>query len=77
MRNILIIILFLVSTFIVNIFAYYSSENYRDFIKRVKNEASKEVEIEKNDFTKTWDNWFFNTDNSWKVEVPVNIWLKS
>lgn len=44
MKNIVSFILFIVSIFIINIVFYYSSENYRDFLKRVKIESSVQEE---------------------------------
>lgn len=64
MKNIILFILFLVGIFILNIAFYYSSESYRDFLKRVKTESSKEVNIEE-EFIKNEELWSYF---SWKIE---------
>lgn len=66
MKNIILFILFLVGIFIVNIAFYYTSTDYRNFIKRVKTESEK-TDI-KDDFTKKTDNLFF----SGKLEEKIN-----
>jgi|GEM_PF-2635221 hypothetical protein len=45
MKNIILFILFLASIFIVNIAFYYSSEEYRDFLKTVKTVSNKENNV--------------------------------
>lgn len=64
MKNIILIILFLVGIFILNITFYYTSSNYQDFIKRVKKESSKtSTSILQEDFSwdNIWKNYFSGT----------------
>lgn len=64
MKNIILFILFIVGIFILNISFYYSSENYRDFLKRVKNESKKqENTLSEEDLIKSNSSYF-----SWKIE---------
>lgn len=56
MKNIVLIILFLVGIFITNIFFYYTSSDYRDFLKRVKVES-----------TNTWNLNDFSPEIPWKT----------
>lgn len=58
MKNIILFILFIVGIFILNICFYYGSEDYRNFLKRVKNESEKTVV--KDDFTKINDSNYFS-----------------
>lgn len=67
MKNIILIILFLVGIFILNITFYYTSSDYQNFIKRVKKETSVN--------TQTWtiENFSWNNNNrenyfSWTIE---------
>lgn len=67
MKNIIIIILFLVSIFIINIIFYYTSPAYKDFLVRVKQEASVEQENKSEDFLwKNNKNYF-----SWTIEDKI------
>lgn len=56
MKNIILIILFLVGIFILNITFYYTSSDYQNFIKRVKKETSVN--------TQTWTIENFSWKNS-------------
>ena len=62
MKNIILFLLFLVSIFVINIAFYYTSSDYRDFIKRVKTESENTKEVP--DFSVRWENNYF----SWKIE---------
>lgn len=63
MRNFLYIVFFLIASFVLNIFVYYFSSDYRDFLKNIKG-----IENELN----TWD-LVVNTDL--KVDIK-SIWTK-
>ena len=54
MKNIILFLLFLVSIFVINIAFYYTSSDYRDFIKRVKTESENTKEVP--DFSVRWEN---------------------
>lgn len=58
MKNIILFVLFLVSIFIINIAFYYTSSDYRDFIKKIKIESENISQEE--DFIKKWENGFFS-----------------
>ncbi len=70
MKNIILFILFLASIFIVNIAFYYSSEEYRDFLKTVKTVSNKENNV------KTWSiakDYFSGTVEERKKEEEKNV----
>lgn len=66
MKNIILLVLFVVGIFIVNMGFYYSSPEYRDFLKKVKTEAIKSQEVEE-DLSKHSNSSYF----SWKVEEKI------
>lgn len=57
MKNSILFVVFLILTFILNIWFYYISSDYRDFLKSIKNE---EEVIEKNE----------QESNTWKIIDP-------
>ena len=65
MKNIILLIMFIVGIFIINIVFYYSSPDYKNFVKRVKTDTQNVQTPSKEDFTiKNNNNSFF----SWRVE---------
>lgn len=52
MKNIVLLILFLVTSFIINIVFYYNSDNYKNFLKSIKNDETVLL-WDKN----TWTGW--------------------
>jgi len=55
MRKIIIFIIFLISIFIVNLIFYFISDDYRFFLKKIKN-TDKIVYLEKKEYNDKIDN---------------------
>jgi len=72
MRNTILFIIFLIFSFLINVIFYYLSDDYRVFLKKLKNE---EIIIEEkpsfinNDFTKKDET---NIDENIEIVKPDN-----
>lgn len=49
MRNLILFLIFLILSFSVNIIFYYISEDYRNFLKQLKNQENIEISVDSND----------------------------
>ncbi len=85
MRNLILFLIFLILSFSVNILFYYISDDYRNFLKQIKNddniESSIEFQEENNlnynddeDFSFTWSSNDTNDENIYDLNQDFDLW---